>query len=188
MKTMSIAPEQVQAPARDAVLFRSSPVRTFAAVFVILMLSYVVAAPLVGFVAAGGGGSWGSTVLQAVVIGAVVAGAYAYSSRAALTTWVRMSSAGLEMAAQGSDPILLAWEDIATVVVRRVGLRTVLDVTPLDLDRVHPVQGGGPGWPAMEITEDGTSAFMADLSELWPGPRALRRELAHRMHPERRTS
>jgi hypothetical protein len=179
---MSIAPEQVEAPARDAVLFRSSPLRTFLAVFVILLVSYVAASPLVALVAGGGGDSWSSTVLQAIVIGAVVSGAYAYSCRAALDTWVRVSAAGLEMAAQGSDPILLAWADIESVVVRRVGLRTVLDVTPVDLDRVHPVQGEGPGWPAMEVTDHG-EAFAADLSELWPGPRKLRRELARRLHP-----
>ena len=179
---MSIAPEQVEAPARDAVLFRSSPWRTFLAVFVILLVSYLAVSPLVALIGRGGGDSAGSTVSQAIVIGAVVAAAFAWSSRAALTTWVRVSAAGLELAAQGSDPIMLAWADIDSVVVRRVGLRTVLDVTPVDLDRVHPVPGDGPGWPAMEITDDG-EAFMADLSELWPGPRKLRRELARRLHP-----
>jgi hypothetical protein len=180
---MSIAPEQVEAPARDAVLFRSSPLRTFAAVFVILLVSYVAVSPLVALIVGDTGPSWGSTVLQAVVIGAVVAGVYAYSSRAALDTWVRVSAAGLELAAQGSDPILLDWPDIASVVVRRVGLRTILDVTPVDMDSVHPVQDEGPGWPALEVTDDGQVAFAADLSELWPGPRRLRRELARRLHP-----
>jgi hypothetical protein len=179
---MSIAPEQVKAPARDAVLFRSSPLRTFLAVFVILLVSYLAVSPLVALIVRGGGDSGGSTVMQALLIGGVVAAAYAWSARAALNTWVRVSAAGLELAAQGSDPILLAWEDIESVVVRRVGLRTVLDVTPVELDRVHPVQGEGPGWPAMEVTDHG-EAFMADLSELWPGPRKLRRELARRLHP-----
>jgi hypothetical protein len=182
MGGMSIAPEQVEAPARDAVLFRSSPLRTFAAVFAILIVSYVAVSPLVAVIAGGDGTPWWSTVLQAVVIGAVVAGGYAYSSRAALRTWVRISATGLELAAQGSDPILLAWSDIDSVVVRRVGLRTILDVTPVDFDRVHPVQGAGPGWPAVEATEAGV-AFAADLSEVWPGPRRLRRELARRLHP-----
>jgi hypothetical protein len=179
---MSIAPEQVEAPARDAVLFRSSPLRTFAAVFAILIVSYLAVSPLVALIVSGSGTSWSSTVSQAVVIGALVAGAYAYSARAALDTWVRVSAAGLELAAQGSDPIMLDWSDIDSVVVRRVGLRTVLDVTPVDFDRVHPVQGDGPGWPAVESTEAGV-AFAADLSELWPGPLTLRRELARRLHP-----
>ncbi|MGX6602416.1 hypothetical protein ACWKSP_09820 [Micromonosporaceae bacterium Da 78-11] len=178
---MSIAPEQVEAPARDTVLFRSSPARTFLAVFLILMISFAATSPIVALFA-DETARWGSSTLQAAVIAALAAGAYAYSTRAALATWVRVSAGGLELAAQGSDPILLAWPDIASVVVRRVGLRTVLDVLPVDLDSVHPVQGEGPGWPTLTETELGT-AFTADLSEVWPGPRRLRRELARRMHP-----
>jgi hypothetical protein len=181
---MSTAPEQVQAPADDAVLFRSSPARTFAAVFVILLVTYLAAAPIVDLVLGGSGGEWWPTLAQGVVVGALAAGAYAASARAALTTWVRISSAGLELAAQGSDPILLTWPDIATVRVRRTGLRTVLDVTPVDLDRVHPVAGGGPGWPALRDTKGGPT-FTADLSQVWPGPRALRRQLARRVQPPR---
>jgi len=113
----------------------------------------------------------------------VAAGLYAWSTRGALKTWIRISSGGLEVAAQDSDPILLAWPDIAHVRVRRQGIRSILEVTPLDLDRVHPVQGDGPGGPAMTETADGP-AFTADLSELWPGPRALRRELARHLPPE----
>ena len=79
MEGMSIAPEQVEAPARDAVLFRSSPMRTFAAVFLILMVSYVSVSPLVAVIGGSTGTPWWSTVLQAVVIGAVVAAGYAYS-------------------------------------------------------------------------------------------------------------
>src|SRR3954451_23496896 len=110
MGGMSIAPEQVEAPARDAVLFRSSPLRTFAALFVILLLSYVAVSPVVALIVGSDGDPWWSTALQAVVIAGLVAGGYAFSPRAALTTWVRVSAGGLELAAQGSDPILLAWE------------------------------------------------------------------------------
>ena len=60
--------------------------------------------------------------------------------------------------------------------MRRSGARTVLEITPLDLDRVHPVEGEEAGGPAM----DG-KAFTADLTQLWPGPRKLRRELSRRM-------
>jgi len=181
MEGMSIAPEQVEAPAEDAVLYRSSPARTFIAVFAILMVSYLAVSPLVALLAGDTGDSWPATVLQAVIMGAVAAGGYAISARAALTTWIRVSAGGLELAAQDSDPVLLAWPDIAAVVVRRSGLRTVLEVTPADLDSVHPVQDADAGGPAMTDTDDGP-AFTADLTQIWPGPRALRRELARRMH------
>jgi hypothetical protein len=177
---MSIAPEQVEAPATDPVTFRSSPMRTFLLLFVILVVTYAATAPIVSLVVDDPGDAWWVTGVQAVVIGALVAGGYAVSARAALTTWVRVSAGGLELAAQGSDPVLLDWADIDTVVIRRTGLRTLLEVTPVDLDRVHPLQGEGPGWPVMAETGTGT-AFRADLTQVWPGPRALRRELAHRM-------
>jgi len=181
MKGMSIAPEQVEAPAADAVLFRSSPWRTFIAVFLLLMVSFAAVSPIVALAVGGTGNPWWQTFAQAASISVVAAGAYAWSTRGALRTWIRISSGGLEVAAQDSDPILLAWEDIESVVVRRSGLRSVLEVTPVDLDRVHPVDDDrGPGGPALTLTGDGP-AFTADLSEVWPGPRALKHELARRM-------
>ncbi|MEU4421940.1 hypothetical protein AB0F81_15050 [Actinoplanes sp. NPDC024001] len=177
---MSIAPEEVEAPARDAVLFRSSPARTFTVVFLALMVAYVAVSPVVGWIAGDTGDPWWVASLQAVVIGAVVAGAYALSARAALPTWVRVSAGGLELAAQDSDPILLDWADITAVVVRRDGLRTVLEVVPADLDSVHPVQGPDHGEPTLVDTPRGP-AFTADLTQIWPSPAALRRELDRRM-------
>jgi hypothetical protein len=179
MDGMSITPEEVAAPADDAVLFRSSPWRMFAAVFLALLLAYVAVSPLVAL-ALHTDDPWWLTLLQGGVIGALVAGTIGLSARSSLSTWVRVSRAGLELAAQGSDPVLLSWADIAHVTVRREGARTVLEVIPVDLDSVHPVDATGPGWPAMTETPHGTG-FTADLSQLWPGPRALRRELARRM-------
>ena len=175
-------PEEVEAPAEDAVLFRSSPWRTFAVMSGALFVAYVAVSPVVAYLLGAPRDSWWSTCAQAAVIGVLVAGGYALSSRSALRTWVRASSGGLELAAQGSDPVLLAWPDIDHVVVRRRGLRTVLDVTPVDLDRVHPVSDGADGWPALHDEEDGSPSFTADLTQVWPPPRALRRELARRMH------
>ncbi|MGK5679199.1 hypothetical protein [Actinoplanes sp. URMC 104] len=175
---MSIAPEQVEAPARDAVLFKSSPVRTFVALFLLLMVSFALVSPVVAMFGDGGAGKrWWQTALQAAVVAALAAGAYAYSTRGSLRTWVRVSSGGLELAAQESDPIMLAWADIQHVTVRREGFRNVLEVTPVDMDRVHPVQGEEAGPPPLAETPDGQS-FTADLSEVWPSPRRLRRELA----------
>jgi hypothetical protein len=177
---MSIEPEQVLAPAEDAVLFRSSPVRTFTAMVAVVVVAYLAVSPLVNLLLGEAGDPWWTAPVQAAVVGLVVASAFALSARSSITTWVRVSAAGLELAAQGSDPVLLTWTDIRSVVVRRAGMRTVLDVTPVDLDSVHPLDGEGPGWPTMTETADGP-AFTADLTQIWPGPRALRRELARRM-------
>jgi hypothetical protein len=179
---MPIAPEEVEAPAGDTTLFRSSPARTFVAVFTVLMVSYLLVSPIVGRIARGSGDPWWVTALQAVIVGGAVAAFYSLSARAALTTWVRVSAGGLELAAQGSDPVMLAWADVAAVTVRRSGLRTVLEVTPVDMDTVHPVQDAGVGWPPLTVTERGP-AFVADLTQIWPGPRVLRRELTRRLHP-----
>jgi hypothetical protein len=184
MEGMSIPPDEVEAPADDAVLFRSSPWRTFAVLSGTLLTAYILVSPLVALVLGAPDEPWWSTLLQGAVIAIVVSGAYALTARSALSTWVRASSGGLELAAQGSDPVLLAWPDIDHVVVRRDGLRTVLDVTPVDLDRVHPVSEEDEGWPAIrddDADPAGRPAFTADLTQVWPGPRALRRELARRM-------
>ena len=178
---MSISPEEVAAPAADAVVFRSSPVRTFLAMCAIIVLTYLAVSPLVGLLLDTADDPWWLTLVQALVIGGVVAGTATLSARSSLKTWVRVSAAGLELAAQGSDPVLLDWADIKHVVVRREGARTVLEVTPVDMDRVHPVDDEGPGWPAMTDTASG-AAFTADLTQIWPGPRALRRELTRRLH------
>ncbi|WP_430780846.1 hypothetical protein [Actinoplanes sp. G11-F43] len=172
---MSIAPEEVRAPAGDTVLFRSSPGRTFVMVFAVLMVAYLAVSPVIGWIS-GDADPWWVIATQAMVIGVGAAGAYTVSARAALPTWVRVSSGGLEMAAQDSDPILLDWADISAAVIHREGLRTVLEVIPADLDSVHPVQEGDTGGPALTDTPRGP-AFTADLTQIWPSPRALRREL-----------
>lgn len=173
---MPIAPEEVRAPARDAVLFRSSPARTFVLMFSVLMVAYLAVSPVVGWIAGDTGDPWWVLVAQAVLIGAGVAGAYTASAGAALRTWVRVSSGGLELASQDSDPILLDWADVADAAIRRDGLRTVLEVIPADLDSVHPVQEGTAGDPALTDTPRGP-AYFADLTQIWPSPRALRRAI-----------
>lgn len=185
MEGMSIPPDEVEAPADDTVLFRSSPWRTFAVLAGTLLLAYVLVSPVATLILGAPDDPWWSTLGPGAAVAVLVAGAYALSARSALSTWVRASSGGLELAAQGSDPVLLAWPDIDHVVVRRDGLRTVLDVTPVDLDRVHPVSEADEGWPAIrddDADPQGRPAFTADLTQVWPGPRALRRELARRMH------
>ncbi|WP_306204296.1 hypothetical protein [Actinoplanes sp. RD1] len=178
---MSIPPEEVEAPAQDAVLFRSHPLRTCAVIFAALLVSYVAVSPLVAWLLGAPAESWWETVLEGLAIAVITSGIYGVTARSSLRTWVRSSSAGLELAAQGSDPVLLAWQDIDHAVIRRDGFRMVLDVTPVDLDRVHPVSEEDEGWPALLQEPDGSTAFTADLTQVWPGPRALRRELSRHL-------
>jgi hypothetical protein len=180
MEGMSVAPEQVQAPAGDAVLFRSSPLRTGTVLFVVLVVTYLAVAALGNVLLGDPDEPWWSTPVQATIAGATVAGVYLVTARSTLVTWVRVSDGGLELAAQGSDPVLLAWSDVADATIRRSGLRTMLEVTPVEMDRVHPVEDEGEGWPALAETATGP-AFTADLTQVWPGPRALRRELSRRL-------
>jgi hypothetical protein len=180
MGTMSIPPDQVTAPAGDAALFRSSPLRTGVALFGALVTAYLAVAGLGDLVLGDPAEPWWSTLAQAVIVSATVVGVYLVTARSSLATWVRVSDGGLELAALGSDPVLLAWSDVADAVVRRSGLRSVLEVRPVDLDRVHPVQGTGEGWPPLTETQAGP-VFLADLTQVWPGPRALRRELSRRL-------
>jgi hypothetical protein len=180
MENMSMAPEQVQAPAGGVVLFRSSPTRTGTVLFVVLVITYLAVAALGNLVLGDPDESGWSTLLQAMIVSATVTGVYLVTARSTLTTWVRISDGGIELAAQGSDPVLLAWSDVADATIRRSGLRTVLAVTPVELDRVHPVQDEGEGWPPLAETSVGP-AFTADVTQVWPGPRALRRELSRRL-------
>jgi hypothetical protein len=180
MESMSMAPEQVQAPSGDAVLFRSSPLRTGSVLFVVLLVTYGAVAALGNVVLGDPDESSWSTLLQAMIVSGTVAGVYLATARSTLATWVRVSDGGLELAAQGSDPVLLAWSDVAGATIRRSGLRMVLEVTPVDLDRVHPVQDEDEGWPALAESPAGPT-FTADVTQLWPGPRALRRELSRRL-------
>src|SRR5689334_6877024 len=116
---MSAEPDEVAAPADDTVLFHSSPVRTFAVMAGASMLAYLVVSPLVDLVLRDADDPWWLTLIQGAVIGVLVAAAFAFSARSSLSTWVRVSSAGLELAAQGSDPVFLTRADIEHVVVRR---------------------------------------------------------------------
>ncbi|WP_213000672.1 hypothetical protein [Winogradskya consettensis] len=178
---MSMPPEEVEAPAADTVLFRASPWRTFGVLFTVLLVAYVAVSPVVALLLGAPMDPWWSTLAQAAVIAFLAAGGYALTARSAQRTWIRASSGGLELAAEGSDPVLLAWPDIDHVTWRRDGLRTLLDVTPVDLDRVHPVAGADEGWPVLHDEPDGSPAFTADLTQVWPGPRALRKELARHL-------
>ncbi|RZU54474.1 hypothetical protein EV385_6425 [Krasilnikovia cinnamomea] len=94
--------------------------------------------------------------------------------------WVRVCDAGIELA-QGGVPIFVAWDNVASAVVRHRGLFAVLDVVPVALDQVSTSAPQG-NVPPVQLLPQG-AGFRVDVGELCPGPRALRRVLAeYRQH------
>ncbi|GAB1640635.1 hypothetical protein [Krasilnikovia sp. MM14-A1259] len=85
--------------------------------------------------------------------------------------WVRICDAGIELA-QGGVPIFIAWENVASAVVRHRGLFAVLDVVPVTLDRVAAVAPHG-SVPAVRELPHG-AGFRVDVGELLPGPGTMR--------------
>ncbi|MBM2623391.1 hypothetical protein JIG36_48645 [Actinoplanes sp. LDG1-06] len=94
-------------------------------------------------------------------------------------TWVRISSGGIELAADGGDPILLDWSETSSAQVRRRGLWAVLDVVPTDPDSVRSTDPHRD-LPRLRDTADGT-AFTVPVGSLRPGPAALRSALVRHL-------
>ena len=180
---MATQPDDVAAPAQDTVLFRLSAARMFAIMLPIMVLSALAAMTLV---------KWAFGTLdqpenavgwllpQAGVFGLVMTGSFAWRARRS-PTWVRTSSAGLELASNGGDPVFLAWPDIRSAVIRRPGLLAILEVTPTDIGLAWQA---GPRPDRSRVRDrSGGPAFVLEVGLLDPGPGALRAELARRRMP-----
>ena len=172
MEGMSIAPEEVEAPAADAVLFRSSPVRDVRRRLPGARWSPTWpsrrwwrccwAAP---------DDPWWLTLLQAAVIGALVAGALRLISPASsLTTWVRVSRAAWSWPPRAATRCCWPGRTSPHVAVRRAGAAHRAGRHP---GRPGPGASGARtrarAGPTMTETAAGT-AFTADLTQVWPGP------------------
>jgi hypothetical protein len=86
--------------------------------------------------------------------------------------WVRVSDAGVELAAGGA-PIFIAWANVATAAVHRPGLFAVLDIIPVNAAQVTTT-GPYATVPPIRRLSDG-AGFRVQVGHLLPGPRALRR-------------
>jgi hypothetical protein len=173
---MTTTPEDVAAPAGDVTVFRGSPARTFAVMFVSFLIVWPVVNVLISWLLGDADPDpWWGVLLQAALIGAGVAAMLTFVTPGPPATWIRTSSGGLELSAAGSDPIHLAWADITHIAIRRKLLRRFLEVTPVDMGRVNRVRDGH-GLPR---SQDGV--FIVDLSRVAPGPQSLRRELVRWM-------
>ena len=168
---MTTEPDEVYAPAGDPILFRVSRSWSLARMFAVALVIYPIVQPLV-ILALGGDVDFGWVlIVQAVVMSALFAGISAVMRPSPFNTWIRVSAGGLELCAGGRGPVLLTWPDVASVRVRRRGLRTLLEVTPVEMRRVHRADARD-GQPPVR---DGS--FVADVGLLRPGIGVLRREL-----------
>ena len=180
MPRFSTGPDEVTAPAPDAQLFRSSPAWMFLIIFA-AALPAATAVILLLALLDGDSASWrriGGAAGDSLPYCLLIAAGAAWQVRRR-RTWVRISSGGIELAADGGDPILLDWSETRSARVHRRGLWAVLDVVPTDPDSVRSTDPRRD-LPRMRDTADG-KAFSVPVGGLRPGPAALRSALAR--HP-----
>lgn len=177
MSRTPTSPDEVTAPAPDAQLFRSSPTWAFLVILFLVMPVFAIIDLLLDL-PEGADLGWrqvSETVGNSLLFALVAAGAAAWQIRRR-RTWVRISSGGIELAADGGDPILIDWSEIICARIRRRGLWAVLDVVPTDPDTVRSTNPHRD-LPRMRDTPDGT-AFTVPAGGLRPRPAALRTALA----------
>lgn len=177
-------PQLFALPAAEALTFRPGFWRTFAVVlamavaiwsvlFLLLTLA-MVSAPLRGWLLV-------SVLVQILVGSFVYAATFALIRWSRCRDWLRVSSAGLELASRGSSPILVGWPAVESVrLVRRFGT-PMLEVTPTGPEGVH-VHSAGVFMPRPR-NRDGRDTFVVDIWLVRPGRAALRSALEGHLPP-----
>jgi hypothetical protein len=176
-----ISADRVTAP--DTVSFRSSPLYAFLFTYLLFVpvgtALWLLTDVLLDPADAGAGWGWvAATAARVALTGLVVAAVPAWQAWRSPTS-IRSSSAGLEIATRGGDPVFLAWPEIVSAVVRRRGvIATALEVAPTDVDQARSAAPESD-LPRMRETPNGP-AYVAELGYVRPSPAALRVELARR--------
>ncbi|MEV6931139.1 hypothetical protein AB0M46_42530 [Dactylosporangium sp. NPDC051485] len=175
-------PELIPLPAADAVTFRPGFWRSFGAALAISMVVHVVlllataATPLAMSVP-----QWLVLSGNALATSTVYAATFAALRWRWCRDWLRISSAGLELASRGSYPILVRWPALEAVrLVRRWGT-PLLEATPTGPDGVA-VPAGSPSMPRPRV-RDGRDTFTVEIWLTRPGRAALRSALARHLPP-----
>lgn len=167
-------PEQVPPPAADAAEFRSRAGYTFGVQLGIVAGVWFPALAVVQLVFVG---TWPWSMWLATAVGAVASAGFSTLLSRRRPTWVRVSSAGLELAIRGSNPVLLPWPGIASVRWRRRFGSSVLEITPMSWQAVRIRADAGPlPTPAIRHSQP---VFIVDAWLLRPGRAALHNALAH---------
>lgn len=95
--------------------------------------------------------------------------------------WVRVGSAGVELAASRTDPVFIPWPAVSFARFRWCGPFTVLEITPSDLAAVAIGQYGGRR--PRPRRRAGRVSFVVDVGVLRAGTTAIRAELHRRGCP-----
>lgn len=122
------------------------------------------------------------TVLEALLIGPVVAAAVIVLVAWNRFGWLKSSMQGLEFGATGRRGVHVPWPAVASVALRRWGPFTELVITPTAMNAVTELPG--PGRRPRVLRRDSGPAFVVDVGLMSPGPDVLLAEL-HRRIPAR---
>jgi hypothetical protein len=173
MATVDLIP----APAGDAVTFRLRRSRLWWGTALMLMPMFLlVDGTAVGLSLA----AWDFTETVIVVLLTAIGGATGAVLRAGHHPgWIRASAAGLELAANGRQPVFLPWSAVQSVRLRFTGPLTELLVTPTSLNAA--TVAAVPAWAPRVRRRSGAAAFIVDVGLMTPGPSALLAELNRRL-------
>ncbi|MEV0560946.1 hypothetical protein [Dactylosporangium sp. NPDC050588] len=177
-------PEQIPPPAEDAVTFRPGFWRAFgfglaisAAAWVVLSLIMLAVAPppppARNLLMLGG---------NAVVSSCVYGACFAFFRWRWCRDWVRISSAGLELASRGSSPMIVRWPAVESVRFTRRWGTPLLEVTPTGPHGVAVLTAGASMPPIR--TRDGRDTFEVEIWLTRPGRVVLRSALADHLPSE----
>ncbi|MFG2039560.1 hypothetical protein [Dactylosporangium sp. NPDC048998] len=175
-------PQRFAPPAADALTFRPGFWRTFSVVLAMTVPIWLVLLLLMNTLATAPRPLQDWLLLVQLLTGPFVyAGAFALTRWSRCRDWLRVSSAGLELASGGSSPILVRWPALESVrLVRRFGT-PMLEVTPTGPEGVH-VHTGGSFMPPRQ-SRNGRDTFVVDIWLLRPGRAALRSALERHLPP-----
>lgn len=177
----SLGPEDVAAPAPDAVLFRDSVPRALFILVPTVVAGWTLMALLLS-APSGHGVGWDHLGSLPLPVAAALAGfggaAWRLRGR---PTWIRVSALGIELAQRG-DPVFVAWPQIASARVRGRWIFAALEVIPVDLYAV------GCALPSRDLPRirytRGVAVFRVEAGTMRPGLSALRAVLARHRPPQ----
>ncbi|GAA1541778.1 hypothetical protein GCM10009827_071570 [Dactylosporangium maewongense] len=119
---------------------------------------------------------------NAVVYSCTYAACFAFFRWRWCRDWLRISSAGLELASRGSSPMIVRWPAVESVRFTRRWGTPLLEVTPTGPHGVAVLTAGASMPPIR--TRDGRDTFEVEIWLTRPGRAVLRSALADHLPSE----